>query len=695
MKLLKVLLLCLFISTIPVYGEIEEAVDPTSVSLRGIIEWVKNFDFVTYVGQTDNINAVNGRDGQWLIKETTAGISIYICWNGEWQPFIVSRLDNDIVETINLKDRSVTSVKIALSTIKGENVEPNTIEGSNLKDNSVITAKIADRNVTKPKLANSSVGNAQLENLSISSEKLRSGAVTSDKIAQELENKTIKLIDGSIAEPSLSFDNNSISGLSYNATDSQMIVSYNNTEKIRIDNDVTFINLSELKLNSNIDSAISFNDNNDLNKVMFKYHVASETFTIQSQPDIYSLGFTETGKLVFNAPTNVDINTYDALYPSYDVVLTGESVIENILSDKLTSTVIVLDGIASTSLPIGLPNSGVIYYNSTNNRFYGKSNDVWDILNVRNNDFTLAGLSEKSYNSLTDKPTIPTNSSFTLAGLSEKNFSSLNNKPTTLSGYGITDGVNTSDSRLSDMVGATTSMAGTTGLVPAPSAGEATRYLRSDGTWQVPPDTNTTYSANNGVSLTGTTFSNSGVRSITTGGTNGTISVNTNGTSADVAVKGLGTAAYTASTAYAASSHTHNYAGSSSAGGAATTAEKVNNALTITFDSGTTEGLDKFTFDGSESKAVNISTTQMIVVGSVSAGATIVIPENKTMVKILSDGIVDANAVTMPSGVEGQTMIIINKDEDTTSGDVYIPSGEAHQFVYIDSEWLYIVTSAP
>ena len=45
----------------------------------------------------------------------------------------------------------------------------------------------------------------------------------------------------------------------------------------------------------------------------------------------------------------------------------------------------------------------------------------------------------------------------------------------------------------SAMTGATTSAAGKTGLVPAPAAGAATRYLRSDGTWQVPPDTNTTY----------------------------------------------------------------------------------------------------------------------------------------------------------------------------------------------------------
>ena len=96
------------------------------------------------------------------------------------------------------------------------------------------------------------------------------------------------------------------------------------------------------------------------------------------------------------------------------------------------------------------------------------------------------------------------------------------------------------------------------GLVPAPSTtAGTTKYLREDGTWTVPPNTNTTYSAGTGISLSGTTFSNSGVRSIATGGTNGTISVNTNGTSTNVAVKGLGSAAYTASTAYASSRHNH------------------------------------------------------------------------------------------------------------------------------------------
>lgn len=54
---------------------------------------------------------------------------------------------------------------------------------------------------------------------------------------------------------------------------------------------------------------------------------------------------------------------------------------------------------------------------------------------------------------------------------------------------------------------------------------------------------------------------------IATGSTNGTISVG--GT--DVAVKGLGSAAYTDSGSYATSGHTHNYAGSDSAGGPANT----------------------------------------------------------------------------------------------------------------------------
>ena len=43
------------------------------------------------------------------------------------------------------------------------------------------------------------------------------------------------------------------------------------------------------------------------------------------------------------------------------------------------------------------------------------------------------------------------------------------------------------DTTYGDFKGASASAAGSRGLVPAPAMGAATRYLRSDGTWQVPP----------------------------------------------------------------------------------------------------------------------------------------------------------------------------------------------------------------
>lgn len=65
----------------------------------------------------------------------------------------------------------------------------------------------------------------------------------------------------------------------------------------------------------------------------------------------------------------------------------------------------------------------------------------------------------------------------------------------------------------------------------------------------VPADakfTDTIYSSGAGISISGTTINNSGVRSVSSGSSNGTIAVNTNGTTANVAVKGLASAAYQA-----------------------------------------------------------------------------------------------------------------------------------------------------
>lgn len=70
---------------------------------------------------------------------------------------------------------------------------------------------------------------------------------------------------------------------------------------------------------------------------------------------------------------------------------------------------------------------------------------------------------------------------------------------------------------------------------------------------------------------------------------------------------------------YASASHTHNYAGSSSAGGAATSANKVNTSLAIKLNSGTTEGTNLFTFNGSTAKTVNITPSS---IGAATSGHT-------------------------------------------------------------------------
>lgn len=73
--------------------------------------------------------------------------------------------------------------------------------------------------------------------------------------------------------------------------------------------------------------------------------------------------------------------------------------------------------------------------------------------------------------------------------------------------------ISATDTTYSDFTGATSSAAGTHGLVPAPASGETTKFLKSDGTWGTPDGKTYTAGANiqiNGtvISATDTTYSN-------------------------------------------------------------------------------------------------------------------------------------------------------------------------------------------
>lgn len=115
------------------------------------------------------------------------------------------------------------------------------------------------------------------------------------------------------------------------------------------------------------------------------------------------------------------------------------------------------------------------------------------------------------------------------------------------------------DHTYGNMKGATSSSAGSAGLVPAPNIGEQLKFLRADGAWVIP--TNTTYSVG--------TSSYLGITKLYTetgSATDGTMTQKaiTDGLNSK---SGIG--------------HTHNYAGSSSAGGNANAAVKLATARKI------------------------------------------------------------------------------------------------------------------
>lgn len=137
------------------------------------------------------------------------------------------------------------------------------------------------------------------------------------------------------------------------------------------------------------------------------------------------------------------------------------------------------------------------------------------------------------------------------------------------------------DHTYGNMKGATSSAAGSAGLVPAPNIGDQLKFLRADGTWVIP--TNTTYSVG--------TSSYLGITKLYTetgSATDGTMTQN---------------AITTALNGKSPTSHTHNYAGSSSSGGAANSANKLATARTV---SGGTDITLSFNYDGSGNSSANI-----------------------------------------------------------------------------------------
>ena len=150
------------------------------------------------------------------------------------------------------------------------------------------------------------------------------------------------------------------------------------------------------------------------------------------------------------------------------------------------------------------------------------------------------------------------------------------------------------------MKGATSTANGTSGLVPVPVSGKQTSFLRGDGQWVVP--TNTTYKAGDGLTLSGNTFANSGVRSVTVGSTANQLVVNTGGSTATLTINNV---------AHATSANT------------STTATKLATPRTISL---TGNVVGSVSFDGSKNVAISASLGDSITAKNLTVTTSMKLP---------------------------------------------------------------------
>lgn len=141
---------------------------------------------------------------------------------------------------------------------------------------------------------------------------------------------------------------------------------------------------------------------------------------------------------------------------------------------------------------------------------------------------------------------------------------------------------------------------------------------------------------------------------------------------------------------YSVTSHTHNYAGSSSAGGAATSANKVNS--TLTFSGGT---FATKTFNGSAAVTVNVPTHTSHITnnsGYITTASTVAAANKVTSTLSFSGGTFSANSF---NGSAAKTVYVPTHTSHITNNSGYITTGatvaKANQLTTARTLWRTII----
>ena len=220
-----------------------DAPGPVNLSLKGIVDWVRFFQFVEYGTALPSTPSTRG---VWFILWVNDEPALYWSNGSEWIPFVSAGVQDGSVGTDALADGAVTTPKLAESAVDTSKLNNGAVTTNKIADNAVTGTKFANNSITTAKLANSSVTSEKLGYLSVSTNNIQNSAVTSEKIEATIQNKNLVLNNGATSTPSLSFSSNHFSGLSYDGTDNTIDVSISAFDKVRIGNTSTeFINMPD------------------------------------------------------------------------------------------------------------------------------------------------------------------------------------------------------------------------------------------------------------------------------------------------------------------------------------------------------------------------------------------------------------------------------------------------------------------